>query len=123
MNQSLFAQTGKALHSAFKRLQSIEHDEPELTPEGWFDAQPTARIHIGSKTVIVSQPSSTFLVYLLGVLTIAVGLYFLQVRGNEISRLMWGISLALWGIGQKSLFVSTIQYDISRLPWSDPVAE
>ncbi len=99
MNQLPFAQTGKALHSAFKRLKSIEHDDPQLTPEGWFDVQPSARINVGSKTVIISQPSSTFLVYLLGVLTIAVGLYFLQVRGKEISRLMWGISLVLWGIG------------------------
>jgi len=99
MNQLPFVKAGKALHSAFNRLKSIENDDPELTPEGWFDAQPSARIHIGSKTVILSQPSSTFLVYFLGVLTIAVGLYFLQVRGNEMSRLMWGISLVLLGIG------------------------
>lgn len=56
MNQSPFAQTGKDLHSAFKRLKSIEQDDPQLTPERWLDVQPSARIHIGSKTVIISQP-------------------------------------------------------------------
>ena len=67
--------------------------------ENWFNAQPSATIRIGSKTLLLSQPTSTLLVYLLGFLTIVAGLHFLEVRGNEISRLMWGISLLLWGVG------------------------
>ena len=87
------------MHPVFERLQTIEHDNPELTADDWFDAQPSATIRFASKTVIISQPSSTALVYLLGVLTILAGLYFLQLRGAEISRMLWGVSLLLWGIG------------------------
>lgn len=64
-----------------KGLKSIEHDDPELTPERWFDTQPTARIHIGSKTVILSQPSSTFLVYLLGSLLVAANVRITGLSG------------------------------------------
>jgi len=87
------------VHPVFDQVKSIEHDNPELTAENWFNAQPSATIRIGSKTVILSQPSSTLLVYLLGVLTIFAGFHFLAIRGHEISRLMWGISLVLWGVG------------------------
>ena len=87
------------MHSVFDRVKAIEHDNPGLTTENWFKAQPSATIRIGSKTVIISQPGSTLLVYLLGVLTIFAGLYFFMTRGNEISRLMWSISLVLWGVG------------------------
>jgi len=87
------------VHPVFDRVKSIEHDNPEFTTEDWFNAQPSATIRIASKTVILSQPSSTLLVYLLGVLTIFAGLYFFVIRGSEISRLMWGISLVLWGVG------------------------
>ncbi len=57
------------------------------------------RSRLASKEIILTQPSSTFLVYLLGVLTIGVGLGFLWLQGDQGSRLWWGISLLLWGIG------------------------
>lgn len=87
------------MYPVFERVKSIAHDNPELTMENWFTAQPCATIRIASKTVILSQPSSTLLVYLLGFLTILAGFYFFQIRGNEISRIMWGLSLVLWGVG------------------------
>lgn len=95
----IFFKKGKVVHPVFERVKTIEHDNPEFTTDGWFNAQPSATIRIASKTLILSQPSSTLLVYLLGVLTISAGLYFFQIRGNEISRIMWGVSLVLWGVG------------------------
>ena len=56
-------------------------------------------LKLASKDVILTQPTSTFFVYLLGILTIGVGLRFLWLQGDEVSRLWWGVSLLMWGIG------------------------
>ena len=45
------------------------------------------------------EPTSSLLVYLLGLVAIVVGFYFLRIRDNHQSRLWWGIALLLWGIG------------------------
>ncbi len=89
----------KTVSSAFSRLQSITYTDQELTPENWCEQQPCLKVKVASREIILTQPSSTFWVYLLGFLTTGVGIYFLYVRGSEISRLWWGISLVLWGIG------------------------
>jgi hypothetical protein len=89
----------KAISSAFKRLKSIRYTDPQLTPENWCEFQPCVTIKLASKDVILTQPSSTLFVYLLGILTIGVGLSFWWLRGDQVSRLWWGISLLLWGIG------------------------
>ncbi|SHO48123.1 hypothetical protein [Desulfopila aestuarii] len=83
----------------FSRLKSIEYSDQELTPENWCEKQPCMRVNIASREIILTQPTSTFFVYLLGVLTTGIGIYFLLIRGSELSRLWWGISLILWGIG------------------------
>lgn len=88
-----------AILSAFRRLSSIRSINPELTSENWFEVQPCLKIQLGSEEIILTQPTSTFFVYLLGVLTISVGLNFLWLRGDEVSRIWWGISMLLWGIG------------------------
>lgn len=90
------------LHSilaSFSHLKSIRHTDPELTPENWCQVQPCITIKIGSQDVIITQPTSTVLVYLLGLLTIGVGYLFLWAYDNQMSRVWWGISLLLWGIG------------------------
>jgi hypothetical protein len=88
-----------AISSAFSRLKSIRYTDPELTPENWCEVQPCRTIRFASKEIMLTQPSSTFLVYLLGILTIGVGLGFFWLQGDQSSRLWWGISLLLWGVG------------------------
>jgi hypothetical protein len=85
--------------SVFGRLQSDRCRDPELTPENWCEKQPCMVIRLSSGEIVLTQPSSTFWVYFLGLLTIFVGLYFLWNMDSELSRLWWGISLLLWGIG------------------------
>lgn len=84
--------------SACARLDSILYNPPQ-TPETWLQIQPFAQIVFGSQTVIFVQPSTSVIVYLLGILTIGVGIYFLRIRNGERSRLWWGIALLLWGLG------------------------
>jgi hypothetical protein len=87
------------ISAAFHRLSSIPYTDPELTPEDWCEVQPCRTIRVGSKELVVTQPSSSVLVYGLGILTISIGLRFLWLGGDQASRLWWGISLLLWGIG------------------------
>jgi len=94
-----FGSIVKTVISCFGRLKSIPYTNPELTPSNWCEIQPCKKIRIASREITLTQPTSTFLVYALGFLTVGAGLYFLLIRGNEISRLWWGISLLLWGIG------------------------
>jgi hypothetical protein len=99
MQHFSFIAVARAGLSAFNRLKSIRSTEAELTPANWCSVQPCTKIKIASREIVLTQPTSTFLVYALGFLTIGVGLYFFQIRGSEISRFWWGISLLLWGIG------------------------
>ena len=85
--------------SVFGRLQSIPHDDPDLTPEKWCLQQPCRKIRIAAKEITISQPLSSFWVYFLGFFTAGVGLYFIQIQDGENSRLWWGVSLLLWGLG------------------------
>ena len=45
------------------------------------------------------QPTTTAIVYLLGVVAIGAGLHFLHSRNGQRARLWWGIALLLWGAG------------------------
>jgi len=83
----------------FNRLDEILYD-PLMTPEMWLDSQPWLEIGI-----ILSKPTSTILVYSLGIVAIVTGLYFLRNRKEQESRFWWGIGLFLWGAG--ALFAGT----------------
>lgn len=85
--------------AGFGRLQSIPHENPDITPESWCRHQPCLRVTFGARDLILTQPTSTVLVYFLGIQTTAAGLYLLAVQEDAVSRLWWGVSLILWGIG------------------------
>jgi len=97
--QDLLTKAVKFFLSVFGRLETIPHDDPDLTPENWCQKQPCLRICIGSREVIISQPLSSFWVYFLGLFTVAAGFHFFLTQHGENSRFWWGISLVLWGVG------------------------
>lgn len=80
------------------RLDSIPYSPPQ-TPETWLQIQPYVEFKLGSQNVVFVQPSTSIIVYLLGVITIVVGVYFLKIQNGQRSRFWWGIALLLWGLG------------------------
>ena len=104
MKRAFLWSIGLLLLAGCGRLDSIPYD-PEETPEAWLASQPFVTIRLGSESLILVQPSSTALVYLLGVVAIGAGLYVWRVRGSHRSRGWWGIALVLWGLG--ALFAGT----------------
>ncbi len=84
--------------SACGQLDSIPYT-PAQTPETWLQIQPFTEFKFASQNIIFVQPSTSLIVYFLGILTIAVGFYFLKTCQGQLSRLWWGIALLLWGIG------------------------
>jgi hypothetical protein len=87
-----------ALLSSCGRLDSIPY-HPRQTPESWLAIQPFTTLRVGAEEIILVQPSSTVLVYLLGVVALAAGLNFWRIRGRHRARLWWGVALLLWGGG------------------------
>lgn len=92
------------LLSSCGRLDSIPTQPPQ-TPESWLASQPFMDIRIGGRDLVLVQPSSTVLVYLLGVVAIGAGLGIWRIRGAHRSRAWWGAALVLWGVG--ALFAGT----------------
>lgn len=73
---------------AFARLDTITNDNTTLNQQTWFEIQPCSKVNLFGKEVVITQPSSSFLVYLLGLLTTAVGLYYLVIEAGHMSRLL-----------------------------------
>lgn len=69
--------------------------EPLQTPVAWLSSHP----YISIGDLILSQPVSTIIVYLLALLTVLVGVYFIRTGNGQQSRLWWGLFLILTGIG------------------------
>lgn len=80
--------------TACGQLDSIPYT-PAQTPETWLQIQPYAQFN----NILFVQPSTSIIVYLLGIITIWVGFFLLKTRNGQRSRLWWGIALLLWGIG------------------------
>ena len=72
---------------------------PAITPEEWCTTQPCVEFEFFSLTIVLVQPSSTFFVYLLGFITITIGIYLLKIKRKQKFISWWGIALLLWGIG------------------------
>ncbi len=78
---------------------------PGTTPEQWLKTHPHLNLELFSSAFVLAKPSSSAIVYSLGVLTIIIGILFLLRRENEKSRYWWGLGLLFWGIG--TLFAGT----------------
>ena len=74
---------------------------PLITGEEFLSSQPN--ITIGN--VILTQPSSTVIVYVLGVFIILLGVRFLIKKQDHVSRKWWGFSMIFWGAG--AIFAGT----------------
>ncbi len=67
---------------------------PEITPSDYLDSVP----YFSIGNIIFIKPTSTFLVYLLGLVTILFGYKLYKDKSVE-TKTWWGIALILWGIG------------------------
>ena len=76
------------------RIKSIPYDPPLKSTE-WCEYQPC--VQIGD--IILSQPTSSILVFILALLTIYSGYYFLKFSEYQHSKKWWGYSLILTGVG------------------------
>lgn len=85
--------------SIWGRLFTIVHDDPNLSAETWLRIQPCKTYTVFGKGWLITQPSSTIWVYLLGVLTTLLGVFFMVTCDQQLSRSLWGVSLILWGVG------------------------
>lgn len=79
-------------------LDSIPYTPPQ-TPETWLKIQPYTQLQIGTSSILLVQPTTTAIVYLLGLITLGAGVFFLRTRKNQWSRFWWGAALLFWGAG------------------------
>ncbi|MEH6582245.1 MAG: hypothetical protein V7754_09945 [Halioglobus sp.] len=71
-----------------------------MTAAEWCQGMPC--VELLSSGVVLNQPYSTLLVYLLGILWIWAGLRFWRARDGQVSKTWWCISLVLGGIAALS---------------------
>lgn len=81
--------------SGCSRLDSLTWD---VNAEQWLATHAHQKIAIGSLNFILAEPSSTIIVYGLGIIILLAGLYFLKNRGTGKSRFWWGIALVIWAV-------------------------
>jgi len=67
---------------------------PAITPQAYLDTIPY--IEIGRNIIIT--PSSTIIVYLLGLVTLYFGVMLYKQKLSRV-KMLWGFTLILWGIG------------------------
>lgn len=72
---------------------------PPTTPAEFLAGMPNISLPLFGKTFILIEPSSTILIYLLGIIMFGLGIWFISTRKKSRARLFWGIGLILWGMG------------------------
>jgi hypothetical protein len=73
--------------------------EPAIDTETFLQTIPHQTILLFGRELMITQPSSTILVFGLGILTISIGIFFFASHRDQKSRRIWGIGLILWGLG------------------------
>ncbi len=82
--------------AVFSRLDTLLSNPP-VTPQAFCDSQPCVNISFFGTDFILNQPTSSAIVYILGLLWIAAGFYFMRTRTGQRSRMWWGVALLLGG--------------------------
>ena len=77
------------------RISTLEA-RPPITPEAWLQSMPEVTL---PGDVLLTQPSSSILVFSLAALSILVGIGFLVSQRGQHARLWWGIAMVCSGIG------------------------
>jgi len=72
---------------------------PAASPESFLSSIPYIPIHAFGREVILIEPSSTIIVYALGLIMVGLGIGFGASRQQSKARQYWGIGLILWGLG------------------------
>jgi len=85
--------------SSCSRLADIPAPPPGNTPADYLASRPYVELSVGGTGFILTEPSSSVFILVLGLLTIGLGMHFLRTRGVERSRFWWGLSFIAWGIG------------------------
>ena len=70
--------------------------QPKTTPTQWCESMPC--VELFSSGVTLTQPTSTLLIYLLGLMWLWVGWRFWQRDNEQKSRRWWSIAMTLGGI-------------------------
>ena len=73
--------------SACDKLKKIPYDPP-LKSDEWCTNQPCSELG----NVIISQPSSSVVVYILGILSITIGIFFLKKNKGKNTKNWWANS-------------------------------
>ncbi len=90
--------------SSCKRLDNLEYS-PKQTPDSFLASQHWVKVQLADFSLIWSQPSSTFIVYFVGLFSMYAGYRFLSRSQGMQSMRLWGIGLMLTGLG--ALFAGT----------------
>lgn len=102
--QVIFFSIGLFFLSACNRLDEVNYT-PKISPQSFLQNQHWIKIEAGDFSFIWSQPTSTIIVYFVGLFTMYAGYTFLRNRKKEQSKLWWGVGLLLTGLG--ALFAGT----------------
>ena len=76
------------------RIYTIQYT-PSIKPSEWCQQQPCIQI----SNFVLSQPTSSILVFILALLTLFSGCHYLISNQNQYSRKWWGYTLLLSGFG------------------------
>ncbi len=82
------------LFSSCQNLESLHHVSP-IAPDQWCKNQPCSTWG----DIVISQPSSSIIVYLLAAITLWIAYHFFKTQNGQQSRYWWGVSLLLGGLG------------------------
>lgn len=78
------------------RLDDLKWDG--MSSEKWLDTHSYWSVKLGGLDFILAEPSSTIIVYGLGFVILIIGIWFLKNKGDDKSRLLWGLGSVLWAL-------------------------